>query len=682
MQDPLPVPEGTQHIDLRYLLHVLWGGKWIILACMLLAAGISFVNLHFQKVSYRAQAQIQIDAPPFLPTPGADFSSQSGYYSNIDRYFKTERQKLVSRRMTMLFAERLKKQDSRYASSPSESISGDLSGGLGLTPVEDTNLLWVHFTTDNPKKAAEWVNLYVDVYVEENGRLQNEAVQQSREVLRMQLDEIKTMLASHERQMTQFAESSNIPVTPEMASAEFDMLSRYRADHEEAKRKREEEEQRIAKLETYIPESAKLTSIPEMITSPSFRDYYSRWVDANTALEKLRLDGKGEEHPQVIAKKAEAESLRNQVRNELAKFVDGMKVNLQVLRKREEDTLRSYNQKLGERRVSSRHMAEMSSYVKSKENWASAFAAVEQKLRDLSLAESFVKNNVSVVEHAGPTGYPVAHRGLHFVILAVMGGLLLGLGLVAAGEFLNPKVKTVEEIQSALSVPALGFLPRARDFTMHEIRESYNVLRTELLFNRNIHRHKVIMVTSSIPQEGKTTVTMNLAKTLAEAGDKTMVVDFDLRKARLRSLMSSGKKNGHRVFSPVDGLSLRLETTDLPTLHLTVPDSLPDQPPFLLSQSAIREFITYLGERYDWVLIDTPPVTSVTDPVIIAALADTILFVIKHNFVDKRIVRNSLSALAKTHARILGAVLNDLDVRKMRYYSYQSYYRYYSDSSA
>ena len=304
-------------------------------------------------------------------------------------------------------------------------------------------------------------------------------------------------------------------------------------------------------------------------------------------------------------------------------------------------------------------------------------------MRDLSLQESFVTNNISVVEHAGPRGFPVARRGVSFIIIAALGGMILGMGLVVIGELLNPKVKAMEEIQSSFAVPSLGFLPRAKDFSLHEIRESYNALRTELLFNRNLHQHKVIMVTSSVPMEGKTTVTMNLAKTLAAGGDRTMMVDFDLRKARLRSLMSQRKKtNGHGVFSPVEGLRLRLEKSDFETLHLTVADSLPDNPPYLLSQQEIRDFISHLRMRYDWVLIDTPPVTSVTDAVIIAGLADTILFVIKHNFVDKRVVRNSISALAKTQSDIMGAVLNDLDVRRMKYYAYQSYYRYYSDSDA
>ncbi len=190
------------------------------------------------------------------------------------------------------------------------------------------------------------------------------------------------------------------------------------------------------------------------------------------------------------------------------------------------------------------------------------------------------------------------------------------------------------------------------------------------------------MVTSSLPQEGKTTVVMNLAKTLAAAGDRTVVVDFDLRKARLRSLMSTGSQNGKTMFSPVEGLSLRLETTDTRTLHIIVPATLPKHPPFVLSQPEVREMVEYLRTRYDWVLVDAPPVASVTDPVIIASFVDTILFVIKHNFVDKRVVRNALASLTKVNADVMGAVLNDVDVKKLSYYSYQSYYRYYSDSDA
>jgi Mrp family chromosome partitioning ATPase len=102
----------------------------------------------------------------------------------------------------------------------------------------------------------------------------------------------------------------------------------------------------------------------------------------------------------------------------------------------------------------------------------------------------------------------------------------------------------------------------------------------------------------------------------------------------------------------------------------------------VLSQPEIREMIEYLRSRYEWILIDTPPVTSVTDAVILAPVVDTILFVVKHNFADKRLIRNSIDALRKANSRIMGAVLNDVDLRKMGYYAYQGYYRYYTESEA
>ena len=324
----------------------------------------------------------------------------------------------------------------------------------------------------------------------------------------------------------------------------------------------------------------------------------------------------------------------------------------------------------------------MARLAKMRDAWTNSSTLVEDKLRSLKLLESFVTNNMRVVERAQPSEWPVSQRGMTFVVLIGIAGLIIGCGLVIAGDLLNPKVKTVEEIHSSLNVPSLGFLPRASDFSLHQIRESYNVLRTELLFRRDTHQHKVIMVTSSLPQEGKTTVTVNLAKTLAAAGDRTVVLDFDLRKARLRSILSTGSQNGNSVFSPVEGLSLRLENDGNA-------DAAPDRsrcaaaaPPVPAQPARDQGADSLLRARYDWVLIDTPPVTSVTDPVIVAALVDTVLFMVKHNFVDKRMVRNSIQTLSKANADIMGAVLNDLDVRKMNYYSYQSYYRYYSDSDS
>jgi capsular exopolysaccharide synthesis family protein len=667
----------TPGIDARYLLSVLVNGKWIIAATVALAVTLASVSNYFQAQRFQSSAQIQIDAPAFLPNPGADLVAQSNYYLNIDRYFKTEKEKISSHRMHLLFAEGIRQKDSLFQRQSLEAIATELAG-MRVESVEDTNLVTVTLVSDDAQKAADWLNRYLDFFVQENARLQGENVRQNREILRKQLEEIKSLLSSQQEQASQADDS--IGRTETEGGGEF--IFSYQQAHEEARRKLSEEEQKLAKLEPFLSSDTDLTKLPTYDFLPGLKIYYDRFVEANTQLDKLRREGKGDMHPTVVAKRAEAQTIEEQLRAELKKSADALRLNVSGLQTSVANAGRRYNEKVAERRALNRQAQETERLNRLRDSWTNASALVEDKLRSLKVIESFVSNNISIVERAEINPYPVGRRGRGFVILAGIAGFFLGSILVLGGDFLNPKIKTVEEVNSDLGVNALGFLPRESTLTLHQIRESYNALRTELLFRRDKQRHLTIMITSSLPQEGKTTVALNLAKTLSEAGDRTIVVDFDLRKARLRSLMSRGNRNGDSVFSPVADLNLRLEDTDVDALKILVPVELPKRPPFVLSQPEIRALVDQLRSQYDWVLIDTPPVASVTDPVIIASLVDTVLFVIKHDFADKKVIKNSIISLIKVKADIMGAIINDLDVRKMNYHSYQNYYRYDVESES
>jgi polysaccharide biosynthesis transport protein len=665
--------------DLRFLLKTLRNGKWILVSAAILAMTIAAVSNYFQVLRYQASAQIQIEPPPFLPAPGQDLSSQSSYYTNIDRYFKTQTEKLNSRRMRTRFAEELRK-DSAYAGQSADEIVMEFERRFSVEPVTDTNLISIRLLSTNPEKAARWLNLYAELFVQDNARLQEENVRQSRDLLRAQLNEIKDLLNSQQAQMSQLAgtvETGSAAENP----ADSDLLIRYQTSYEEVKKKRLEEEQRLRSLEAYLAPGVDMAGVPNLEPASGMRAYLDKLAEAQAGLNKLRLDGKGEEHPQVSARKIEIRNFQEQIRGELKKAAEMVRLNISVLQNSEMSALKNYRDSLAQKKTKNQQALEMSRVGKMFDTWTNASSLVEDKLRSLKVLESFVSNNISVVEKAEPELQPVSERGVVFVLLAGFGGFLLGTALLVTGEILNPKIRDIEEIQRTLAISSLGVLPRNVNFELHEIREAYNALRTEILFPRDTLQNRVIMVTSSIPQEGKTTVTMNLGKTLAMAGDSTILVDFDLRKSRLSSLLSSGSRNDAPVFSPAEGLNLRTETTSTPLLDLLAPASLPDNPPFLLSQPAIRELIQVLRERYQWVLIDTPPVALVTDAVILASQVDTVLFVIKHDYVDRRIARDSIAALTNVGARIKGAVLNDVDVKKMSYYSYRHYYRHQSESS-
>ncbi len=667
--------------DLRQTVSVLIDGRWIIVATMLLAITTALISNYFQTLRYQSVAQIQIDAPAFLPNPGSDIAAQNGYYTNIERYFKTQKEKLTSRRMFTLFGSRLRESPSFQARS-AETIAAEFGGGFSVEPIEDTNLVTLRLIADNPEKAAIWLNAYADLFIEENAHQQEENVRQNREFLRAQLDEIKGLLSSQQAQTSQGNGGPGEASVTDTLPVEGDLLYSYQSAYDDAHRRRVEEEQKLNRLLPLLEAGADLGSLPALDLSPNLRLYADRLNEARAALDKLRLEGKGEQHPAVVVKRQEADTLQDQLRTEVKKVVDGLRLNLSDLRKTEENAQQTLNRKIAERRAAAKQLRETARIERVRENWTNASTLVEEKLRGLKLLESYVANNISVVERAQPDPTPVSRRGLGFVILTGILGMVLGAAIVAVGDRLNLKIKTFEDIQASLDVPALGYLPRTRDFTLNEIREAYNVLRTELLYRRDTYQQRSIMVTSSVPQEGKTTVALNLAKTLAAAGDRTVLLDFDLRKAKLRSLVSCSSSNGDQTFSPVEGLQLRLESTESPSLHLIAPVTLPENPPFVLSQPEIRELIGYLRSRYDWVLIDAPPVASVTDPVIVAAFVDAMLFVIKYNYVDKRVARDSLAALSKVNANVMGAVLNDLDVKSLSYYAYPGYYRYYGQTEA
>jgi capsular exopolysaccharide synthesis family protein len=665
--------------DLRFLLNTLRNGKWIVLAAVILAMTIAAVSNYFQVLRYQASAQIQIEPPPFLPAPGQNLSSQSDYYTNIDRYFKTQTEKLNSRRMRTRFAEELRK-DPVNAGQSADEIATEFERGFSVEPVTDTNLISIRLVSANPDKAARWLNLYAELFVQDNARLQEENVRQSRELLKAQLSEVKDLLNSQQVQMNQFVG------TVEAGSAEenptdSDLLIRYQTSYEETKKKKLEEEQKLGSLEAYLAPGADVAGAPNLEYSSGIGAYLEKLAEARASLNKLRLEGKGEEHPQVSAKKTESYNLQEQIRGELKKAAEMIRLNISVLRNSEMSALKNYRDSLAQKRTKNKQSLEMGRVEKMLDTWTNASSLVEDKLRSLKVIEGFVSNNISIVEKAESELQPVSKRGIVFVLLTGFGGFLLGAALLLAGESLNPKIRGVEEIQDALAVSSLGILPRTLNFDLHEIREAYNVLRTEILFRRDTLPDRVIMVTSSIPQEGKTTVTMNLGKTLALAGDSTVIVDFDFRKSRLRSMVSSGDRNDVEGFNPAEGVELRAETTSTPLLHLLAPSSLPDNPPFLLSQPGIRELIKVLRERYQWILIDTPPVALVTDAVILASQVDSVLFVIKNDYVDRRIAKESIAALINVGARIKGAVLNDVDVKKISYYSYRHYYGHQGESS-
>ena len=236
-----------------------------------------------------------------------------------------------------------------------------------------------------------------------------------------------------------------------------------------------------------------------------------------------------------------------------------------------------------------------------------------------------------------------------------------------------------EEIERYLHLDVLAAVPRYGAEEAHLVTEAYQNLRTALLFGRKDEAGQVVLITGTAPQEGKTTTLVNMARLLAGSGERTVVLDCDLRRAQLHQRLDLPREPGLTdYFVKHEAPAALIQPSAHPNLSVLTAGPLPPNPPAILARKNVVDLLEYLRLHYDWILVDSPPLASVTDALLLARHADMVVMVVQHNKVDKKVVKRSVAALRKVSPNVLGVVLNAVDVRAQGYY----YYYYHQESVA
>jgi len=215
------------------------------------------------------------------------------------------------------------------------------------------------------------------------------------------------------------------------------------------------------------------------------------------------------------------------------------------------------------------------------------------------------------------------------------------------------------------------------DKTTFDVRESFNELRTNIVFSMSSKGTKKVLITSSIASEGKSTTCLNMAITFAEAGTKTLIIDCDLRVPNVGKLLNDDSKKGLSNILVNDcTIEEALHPTQYKNLDVILSGSIPPNPTELLASDAMQALMDELSGKYDYILLDAPPVNVVTDAVIISRLATGVVVVCRQYVADKKILGATVEKLQFANAKILGIVLNDVAVAKKGYGKYSKYGRY------
>ena len=315
-------------------------------------------------------------------------------------------------------------------------------------------------------------------------------------------------------------------------------------------------------------------------------------------------------------------------------------------------------------------------------------------------------NNIIVAGFAIPNDVPVAPRRLTTVLAALFLSTLFGMGLALFLEYLDDTIRTVEEIESVLQLPGLAAIPTIESIPKRKLllvganeevedranselliysdsrsglSEAYRQLRTSILLSTAGHAPKSLLITSSLPSEGKTTTATNTAISLAQTGAKVLIIDADMRRPRLHSVFNI--TNGEGLSTLLSSESTDADITrvvksdDGTKIHLLTSGPIPPNPAELIGSEQMANLLKRLQKHYTHVVIDSPPITSFTDGVLIASMVDGVILVVHSGKSSRQVVKRAKQLLQDVGARILGVVLNNVNLRSQdNYHYYQTYY--------
>jgi len=331
------------------------------------------------------------------------------------------------------------------------------------------------------------------------------------------------------------------------------------------------------------------------------------------------------------------------------------------------------------------------------------------KLKETALSQGLRSSNIRVVDPAMIPSTPARPAKTRNITLAMLAGLVGGIGLALLREYLDNTVKTPDDVETLARLPSLAVVPQfagsngtdkkqhlikgiaanghdkrielvAQHLPKSQMSEAFRALRTSILLSQADHPPQVILVTSALPREGKTTAAANLAVTLAQLGDRTVLVDADLRKPGVGRLLNLGSSKYAGLSSYLAGVSsLDLVTVPHPTipnLAAIPPGPLPPNPADLLSSHKLAEAIAELRTKYKFIVIDSPPVMAATDAVILSVQTDGVLLVVRSGETPKEAFTRTRDLLNSVKCHILGVVLNAVDSSAPDYYYSYRYYPY------
>ena len=698
---------AAKGLDIRKYFYIVAKRLWLLLLCFMTSIVIMLVMMARQIPEYQATAKIQLTRSVGLPAN----LQQRDVETILGDYAQTQRSVILSREV-------IQRAKDKLGLAPQEF--GEKYSGLAVQPIWETAILTISVNGLEPAFCANYANAIADAYVEYKSEERSGSSQNTVVNLSQQANGLAEKIAGMEGDLLSFVRENSVVGIRERGNVAANLLAQLSKQSAEYRTQRmllEAQQPLLAQASDEVvlatldyglpspvsagsPAAAKEGEMPEegveslidhgVVAPPQWDVLKRETAILEAQLVSYRKKYK-DEHPLI------QETIQKLQQNE-----DAVKVEIQFALKQYYSQLEALSIKeKAARRVESeweeqaleidRKQKEYDGLQRNLTRLQGLYDLIFNRLQEVDISAGIQMESVRILERATTPGGPLKPRNLQSLFLAALIGLALGIGLIFTLEFMDDSIRYPEEALLSLGIPCLGLVPTAHwkqeNDTSYWIgsvdlssgfAEAYRNIRSALLLSPSGRPFKVLAVTSAVPKEGKTTTSANLATSFAQTGHRVLLVDVDLHRGGLHRVF--GLQAGRGLTEILTGhstLEQVVQHTSVAGLDLVGTGAFPDNPAELVLRREMKEFLAEVSQKYDLVVLDSPPVLAVSESMVIASQADATLLVVWSGRTSRKLVHVAVRQLLSRGANLLGCVLNNLDLTRMGSYGASSYYHYY-----
>jgi capsular exopolysaccharide synthesis family protein len=700
-----------------YLL-ILRKHQWLILSFLVAVVTIVTIATFRMQSVYVATARIEIDREngTILPFQGME---SYDYLMDTENYIETQSKILTSETLalkTIRSSGLGARPEFASPNGPSEALAigslenqkrppelGAFLGSMSVRRVPNSRLMDVSFESTDPQFAARVVNEHIKNFQDQNIRAHFDETTRATSWLNEELNELKLRVQESEDKRIAYERKNQIWTLDDKQNITTQRLGDINKAFTDA------QQERMKKEAFYqFAKAGDIAQVPQLRDNPILQSLIAKRQSASQEYSEA-INQFGPNFPKVQRLQAQLKDLDQLVQKENENTLNRIESEYREAKQRELMMMQALDEQKAEANQMAERLVEYNILKREAEANKTLYDGLMTKLKEVGISSALQSSNIRVVDPAMIPASPSRPAKARNIALAFLVGLVGGIGLALLREYLDNTVKTPDDIETLARLPSLAVVPQfgpsngngrrkrllhgistnghdkrielvAQHLPKSQMSEAFRALRTSLLLSQPGRPPQVILVTSALPREGKTTAAANLAVTLAQLGDKTVLVDADLRKPGVGRLLNLGSSKYAGLSSYLAGVSsldlVTIPHPDISNLSAIPTGPLPPNPADLLSSHKLAEAIAELRTKFKFIVIDSPPIMAATDAVILSVQTDGVLLVVRSGETPKEAFTRTRDLLVSVKCHILGVVLNAVDSSAPDYYYSYRYYPY------